>query len=85
MYVCIDCEGLFEDTKRCIETHGLDTPPYEEWYVCPYCGGGDYVQTEQCDLCGDWITGKYVELDDGRFVCDDCYQLKDIEDMRCWP
>jgi hypothetical protein len=81
MYICLDCESLFERPGKHIETHGLDTPPYEEWYECPYCGG-DYVQTEQCDLCGYWIAGKYVELENGWLVCEDCYQPKDIEDMR---
>lgn len=81
MYLCLECGGLFEEPKKYIETHGLDTPPYEEWYGCPYCDG-DYVTTEQCGLCGDWIAGQYVELKDGSFICEDCYLIKDIEDMR---
>jgi hypothetical protein len=84
MYCCLECEGLFEHPNKYIETHGLDTPPYEELYACPCCGG-DYAPTEQCELCGYWITGKYVELENGWLVCDDCFQLKNVEDMRCCP
>ena len=82
MYYCLECENLFEDPKKYVETHGLDTPPYEEWWGCPSCSGS-YVVTEQCELCGNWITDKYVELANGYFVCNDCYQLRDIEDMGC--
>lgn len=81
MFLCLECGGLFEDPKKYQETHGLDSPPYETWFGCPYCGG-EYVETIQCDECGNWITGKYVEIDGGTVICDDCYLIKDIEDLR---
>jgi hypothetical protein len=79
MYFCLDCGSLFETPKKYIETHGLDTPPYEEWVGCPDCGG-DYTQTEQCHLCGEWITGEYIILRGDTFICEDCYHVKNIED-----
>lgn len=38
-YVCLECEKHFHSPRHYIEKHGLDTPPYEEWYGCPYCSG----------------------------------------------
>ena len=77
MYLCIDCGALFEEPRRIIETHGLDTPPYEVWNVCPECGGG-YVETMRCNICDEWITGDYIELDDYSVVCECCYVVKNI-------
>lgn len=79
MYVCVDCGKLFEEPKECVETHGFKAPPYETWYGCPHCGGA-YVKTMQCDVCGKWIAGEYVELNDGDKICDECYTLMDIMD-----
>ena len=71
MFICTDCEYLFEDPKYYVEKHGLDTPPYEEFYGCPHCAGA-FVETFKCDLCGDWIIGNYVKIDNDRY-CEDCY------------
>lgn len=80
MYLCLDCGRLFEEPKRCVETHGLDTPPYEVWDGCPYCSGG-YVETKRCDVCEEWIVGEYIKLNDDTFVCDNCYEVMSVEDM----
>jgi hypothetical protein len=82
MYFCLDCGSLFEEPKRYMETHGLDVPPYEAWFGCPDCGGS-CVKTEQCELCGNWITGEYIKLNNSSLICGDCYQLRDVEDMGC--
>ena len=29
MYICLDCGRIFEIPRKHIETHGLDSPPYE--------------------------------------------------------
>lgn len=39
MYVCLDCQKTFETPKYWMDKHGLDSPPYETWRGCPYCGG----------------------------------------------
>ena len=54
MYICLDCNKLFDSPKRYVETHGLDTPPYETWTGCPSCGGS-YVSATECDECGDYV------------------------------
>ena len=79
MYICINCRELFEEPKECIETHGLEVPPYEHFYVCPRCGS-TFVETYKCSVCNEYITGIYAELDDGSMVCAQCYVLKDIID-----
>lgn len=79
MYVCLECGRLFEEPKRYIETHGLDSPPYEASKGCPDCGGA-YVETAECDMCGEWITGDYIELSDGKVVCENCYMERDVSE-----
>lgn len=79
MYICLDCGKLFEEPRKYVETHGFDSPPYEEWYGCPECGGV-YTETKRCDNCGRWIRGEYIKLDGGYYYCDNCYEVRDIGD-----
>jgi hypothetical protein len=60
MYVCLDCQHIFEEGKHYVEAHGLDAPPYEEFDGCPKCGGA-YVEAKKCDCCGEYITGDYIK------------------------
>ena len=41
MLICLECHKKFyEDELECyMEKHGLDSPPYEKFYACPYCAG----------------------------------------------
>lgn len=80
MLICMECGALFEQAKVVFEQHGLDTPPYEEFGVCPRCESTDICQSHRCDVCGEWITGGYVEIVDGNRICDDCYTKHDVED-----
>ena len=77
MYICLDCGYIFDEPTRYSESHGLDSPPYEEWKGCPKCAGA-YEETFPCDVCGKWINGEYIELKDGTTICDDCYKIKNI-------
>lgn len=79
MYICLECNTLFNIPVKHTETHGLDIPPYETWYGCPKCAG-NYAEAQECDLCGKWITGEYIKLKDGTLVCDQCYEVRDITD-----
>ena len=72
MWICLDCNSLFQDPKHYVEMHNLDTPPYEEYDGCPYCGGA-YARAHKCDCCGSWIVGDYIKTDDGKRYCDNCY------------
>lgn len=79
MYLCLDCEKLFEEPYGYIETHGLNTPPYEEWSCCPKCRGA-YVKTKRCSVCDEWIVGEFAELKNGMSVCESCFVVRDIGD-----
>ena len=79
MYLCLDCENIFDAPKDFIETHGLDSPSYETWTGCPICGGA-YVKTMQCEECGEWVIGEYIKLSDGTVICDNCYEPRNILD-----
>jgi hypothetical protein len=77
MFVCLDCGHTFSEAKHYIEQHGLDTPPYEEYDGCPYCGGA-YTETHRCECCDEWIDGSYIKLDSGERICENCYIAYDL-------
>lgn len=54
MYRCIECGTIFEEPYIYYETHGLDTPPYEEMRVCPVCEG-DFDEVVECEVCGSIV------------------------------
>lgn len=70
-YTCLDCGETFDEPKKWIEQHGLDSPPYEKFSGCPFCGGS-YTQTILCDGCGCPIIGDYVQIQvTGSRYCDE--------------
>lgn len=72
MLMCLECNEIFDEPKRWVEDHCLDSPPYEEWLGCPWCGG-TYIEAHKCDCCGDWIvTENYIKTNDGERFCEDC-------------
>lgn len=79
MYICIDCGALFLEPREYIESHGLDSPPYEAYSGCPVCGGS-FAETYECDGCGQYVCGEYIELNDKTVICSNCYEIKNIED-----
>lgn len=78
MYVCIECGNLFENPIEWVETHGLDTPPYEHWSGSPCCRS-NYTEAFRCNECDDWITGDYIRVGDKRY-CDSCYSHMELGD-----
>lgn len=68
MYICSNCEGVFDEPKTIIEHHpyGMGTAG-ETWSVCPYCNGAEFSEALQCERCGEY----FEELQDG--LCDCCY------------
>lgn len=67
-FKCLDCRFEFNEPTIITETHGLNSPPYEEHSVCPNCGG-DFTDLIECDLCGRGFTTE-DEVFDG--ICADC-------------
>lgn len=80
MFVCLDCQKLFEEPRHYIETHGLDTPPYEHAHGCPECGGA-YVETHKCDCCGKWIVDDCIKTNNDLWFCQDCYCIVPLEEV----
>lgn len=77
-YTCLDCGRDFDEPKHWEERHGLDSPPYEHFSGCPYCGGA-YIHTTLCDGCGKPITGDFVEIEPtGDRFCDACFMMKSL-------
>lgn len=52
MYRCESCRSLFDEDEFdfVTETHGLDSPPYENIAVCPHCGADFYTEVNEEDL-----------------------------------
>lgn len=79
IYYCSDCGCIFIKPEHFTDTHGLDTPPYEEYDGCPECGGA-YARTYECSCCGEYITGRYVKVDDDERYCEECYRVYELGD-----
>ena len=79
MYVCLECGHLFSDADYWEERHGFDYGPGEQWSGCPACGGS-YARTYECSCCGEYITGRYVKVDDDERYCEECYRVYELGD-----
>lgn len=80
MYICLYCEKVFEEPGHYVEHHGDYEMPGEIFYGCPFCDGS-YVEAIECDGCGEYIVGDYIETADGNVYCEECYMFKNIEDL----
>lgn len=78
MFVCLDCHSLFTDPEHRVCCHGLETYPYENTDVCPFCGG-PYVAADKCDCCNEYIQDKFCEVL-GYKICESCFALKELGD-----
>jgi hypothetical protein len=77
MYRCKECGFVFEEPYEYEETHGLDTPPYEKWSVCPRCkeSGIEEIEEVECSRCGELIEKECARIsDDLQYFCDICYE-----------
>ena len=79
VFVCVECRELFEEPGHYVETHNLDTPPYEEWDGCPSCGGA-FIEAFKCDCCDEFITDDYIEIEDGKRYCRECCYRRELKD-----
>jgi hypothetical protein len=69
--------ATFYEPKIWVETHGLDTPPFEQYSGCPSCGGA-FTKIYKCECCDEWITGPYIKLNSGERICEECYTTYDL-------
>lgn len=80
MFVCTECQEVFEEPIYWEERHGLDSPPYERFSGCPHCKGS-YTEAHRCACCGDWITTEtYVKTEDDKRYCEDCIYIEHLGD-----
>lgn len=72
MYKCVACDSCFEAPRKTYETHGLDTPPYEEFFTCPHCRSDFVEEAFLCDICGEYTVDNYIETVRGQIFCENC-------------
>ena len=58
MYYCLDCNKKFEKPLIINESHGLSSPPFEKFSVCPFCKSTDFkeISASYCRCCGARIS-----------------------------
>ena len=83
MFICLECGHIFDDEEVLVwqedrgEYWGYQCS--ERVSGCPRCGG-DYTNTYRCSCCDEWIVGKYIKLEDGERICENCYNTYEIGD-----
>lgn len=82
---CLNCKSVFDEdetSKYEQRSEFWGAPCSETFCSCPYCGSEDIIEDEppKCDCCGKYCTSDFVEIRDGQHFCNDCYQIKDIEE-----
>ncbi len=68
MYICKDCEKLFNKPKRVVEDEYYGSKLYS--YECPFCGG-DFEEVVECLGCGK----HYGESDLTEGFCPKCEKV----------
>ncbi len=68
MFICNNCEAVFEDYKiiKDPRPYGMGEV-YEEYAVCPHCKDTDISEAKECERCGNFR----AELEDG--LCEVCH------------
>lgn len=66
-YRCTQCGYIFETPETLEETHGLSSPPYEQFDVCPRCQG-DIEEVYPCKDCEQYFMPDELH----GFYCLDC-------------
>lgn len=83
MFICLECGHTFDDEEVLVwqEERGeyWGVPCFERESGCPNCKG-DYTHTYRCSCCDEWIAGKYIKLEDGERICENCYTTYEIGD-----
>lgn len=78
MYICNNCGRTFNEPEIYFERHGPDSPPYEEFGMCPGCECGDFEEAEYCIHCEKWLLDEEIYAG----VCKKCaYELGEDYDV----
>lgn len=72
MFVCFDCDAIFEEPATRYENHGeyFGKPAREAYGACPCCGSTEYDAMVKCDRCGEWTATPHYE---NIVLCDICF------------
>jgi len=64
MLICSDCGSQFEKPDTYAETHGFNSPPFEEKRCCPFCKSTNIREKNltHCRCCGAKLTNAGEEL-----------------------
>ena len=62
MFRCLECGEAFEETLEIIETHGLDTPPYEKRFVCPECKSNRYKPFTKDSISRRQVIDRLIDI-----------------------
>ncbi len=62
MFRCLECGAKFSETLELIETHGLDTPPFEKRYVCPHCRSSSYKPLIKDNVSRREVLDKLIDI-----------------------
>lgn len=65
MYICKDCEEVFEKPKKVVDEEYYGSRLYS--YECPFCGG-NFEEVVECKRCGK----HYGESDLNEGLCPKC-------------
>lgn len=81
---CLNCHKEFDKelTDTACERGEAWGQPYTISYpCCPFCGSYEIIDEYNiCDCCGDVCKNNYIETNDGRYYCENCYTAKNIND-----
>lgn len=77
---CAYCGTIFDKPNTVVMKHGLDTPPYETWQVCPTCKEPVYIEGYvECTKCGvKMLVGTEMAVVGENKYCPDCYEIKNV-------
>lgn len=81
MYICRECHNTFEYPFVCYDDmlEHFGTPCHTIVNLSPCCKS-DFVETFNCDLCGQPVLDDYISLENGQCICSYCYSKHNILD-----
>jgi formylmethanofuran dehydrogenase subunit E len=75
MFICLECNEVFEEPKVVYEHHPYGmTYATEEWRVCPHCGDSNIDIAVECSRCGEYIAKEEAYTEGKKYLCDFCYE-----------
>lgn len=81
MYICCECHNTFDYPFICYDDmlEHFGTPCHTIVHLSPCCKS-DFVETFNCDLCGQPVLDDYISLENGQRICSYCFSKHNILD-----